>query len=131
MLLHTNISKWPYKIGRNVMQTLCMVPAFGWEGNPGSQQRLAGDKAPGEEPEPQGSARLTALEQEIASTHRLACEAGQQTYVDPESGYLVLTSLALLQRGKCCGSACRHCPYNQVNVKDPAKRKRFNSIFYV
>eukprot|EP00062_Callorhinchus_milii_P003491 gi/632940814/ref/XP_007885517.1/ PREDICTED: uncharacterized protein C1orf53 homolog [Callorhinchus milii] len=59
------------------------------------------------------------------------CEAGQQTYADPESGYLVFTRLAHLQRGKCCGSACRHCPYGQVNVKDPSKRKRFNAMFYV
>uniref|UniRef100_A0A4W3I5Z2 Chromosome 1 open reading frame 53 n=1 Tax=Callorhinchus milii TaxID=7868 RepID=A0A4W3I5Z2_CALMI len=58
-------------------------------------------------------------------------QAGQQTYADPESGYLVFTRLAHLQRGKCCGSACRHCPYGQVNVKDPSKRKRFNAMFYV
>ncbi|XP_060686173.1 uncharacterized protein C1orf53 homolog isoform X2 [Hemiscyllium ocellatum] len=74
----------------------------------GGQQLLAGDKAPKAEPEAQASARLTALEQEIASIHRRACEAGRQTYVDPDSGYLVLTGFALLQRGKCCGSACRH-----------------------
>ncbi|XP_023103540.1 uncharacterized protein C1orf53 homolog isoform X3 [Felis catus] len=64
--------------------------------------------------------------------------AGQLNYTDPATGYLVLTRLAHLQRGKCCGSACRHfvlfllqCPYGQVNVKDPSKRKKFNSYFYV
>ncbi|XP_023370326.1 uncharacterized protein C1orf53 homolog [Otolemur garnettii] len=57
--------------------------------------------------------------------------AGQLNYVDPATGYVVLTELAHLQRGKCCGSACRHCPYGQVNVKDPSKKKRFNSYFYV
>ncbi|GAB5583568.1 uncharacterized protein C1orf53 homolog isoform X2 [Prionailurus iriomotensis] len=34
--------------------------------------------------------------------------AGQLNYTDPATGYLVLTRLAHLQRGKCCGSACRH-----------------------
>ncbi|XP_032955222.1 uncharacterized protein C1orf53 homolog isoform X2 [Rhinolophus ferrumequinum] len=37
-----------------------------------------------------------------------ACAAGQLSYVDPATGYMVLTRVAHLQRGKCCGSACRH-----------------------
>ncbi|XP_077934369.1 uncharacterized protein C1orf53 homolog isoform X2 [Halichoerus grypus] len=57
--------------------------------------------------------------------------AGQLHYVDPATGHTVLTQLAHLQRGSCCGSACRHCPYGQVNVKDPTQRKKFNSYFYV
>ncbi|KAK2908061.1 hypothetical protein Q8A73_009134 [Channa argus] len=48
--------------------------------------------------------------------HREACEAKKQMYVDPSSGYKVFTEYAHLQRGKCCGSGCRHCPYGQVNV---------------
>lgn len=32
-------------------------------------------------------------------------------YVDPSSGYKVFTEYAHLQRGKCCGSACRHVSY--------------------
>ncbi|KAF3690722.1 putative protein C1orf53 [Channa argus] len=63
--------------------------------------------------------------------HREACEAKKQMYVDPSSGYKVFTEYAHLQRGKCCGSGCRHCPYGQVNVKDPAMKKQFNSLFYV
>nr|XP_006635013.2 PREDICTED: uncharacterized protein C1orf53 homolog [Lepisosteus oculatus] len=74
---------------------------------------------------------LTEDEKEIAKLHQEACEAKQQTYVDPLTGYQVLTKFAHLQRGKCCGSACRHCPYGQVNVKDPAKKKKFNSVFYI
>ncbi|XP_019346733.2 uncharacterized protein C1orf53 homolog [Alligator mississippiensis] len=74
---------------------------------------------------------LTALERRIAALHRQACAAGRHTYVDPLTGYLVFTQVAHLQRGKCCGSACRHCPYDQANVKDPSKKKRFNSFFYV
>ncbi|KAM7409677.1 hypothetical protein PAMA_001257 [Pampus argenteus] len=72
-------------------------------------------------------------EEEMAThrIHREACEAKKQMYVDPSSGYKVFTEYAHLQRGKCCGSACRHCPYGQVNVKDPAMKKQFNSLFYV
>ncbi|XP_071342213.1 uncharacterized protein C1orf53 homolog [Trachinotus anak] len=58
-------------------------------------------------------------------------KAKKQMYADPSSGYKVFTEYAHLQRGKCCGSACRHCPYGQVNVKDPAMKKQFNSLFYV
>ncbi|XP_032429026.1 uncharacterized protein C1orf53 homolog isoform X3 [Xiphophorus hellerii] len=75
--------------------------------------------------------RLTEQEVTIHRLHREACEATEQMYVDPFSGYKVFTEYAHLQRGKCCGSACRHCPYGQVNVKDPAMKKRFNSLFYV
>ncbi|CAO2589878.1 Uncharacterized protein C1orf53 [Lemmus lemmus] len=43
----------------------------------------------------------------------------------------MFTRLAHLRRGACCCSACRHCPYGQANVKDPSKKKQFNSYFYV
>ncbi|XP_067893799.1 uncharacterized protein C1orf53 homolog [Heterodontus francisci] len=161
MLLHPNTLKWPsvaYNIGRSVCKSLCVTSTLGCKVSPNSSSSVSGNEgqgspgsggsegrgSPGEEPhsavstgdgapeaEPREVAALTALEKEIAASHRQACEAAQQTYVDPESGYLVFTRLAHLQRGKCCGSACRHCPYNQVNVKDPSKRKRFNSKFYV
>ncbi|XP_031164338.1 uncharacterized protein C1orf53 homolog [Sander lucioperca] len=75
--------------------------------------------------------KFTEEEMTIHRAHREACEAKKQMYVDPSSGYKVFTEYAHLQRGKCCGSACRHCPYGQVNVKDPAMKKQFNSLFYV
>ncbi|KAK5869682.1 hypothetical protein PBY51_024383 [Eleginops maclovinus] len=74
--------------------------------------------------------KFTEEEMDIHSAHREACETKKQMYVDPSSGYKVFTEYAHLQRGKCCGSACRHCPYGQVNVKDPAMKKQFNSLFY-
>ncbi|XP_002760659.1 uncharacterized protein C1orf53 homolog [Callithrix jacchus] len=80
---------------------------------------------------PSESKELTAAERRIAELHAAACAAGQLNYVDPATGYLVLTQIAHLQRGECCGSACRHCPYGQVNVKDPSKKKQFNSYFYI
>ncbi|CAJ1060913.1 putative protein C1orf53 [Xyrichtys novacula] len=79
----------------------------------------------------QGARKFTEEEMSIHRVHKEACEAKKQMYVDPSSGYKVFTEYAHLQRGKCCGSACRHCPYGQVNVKDPAMKKRFNSLFYV
>ena len=54
---------------------------------------------------------------EIDDMHRTACEEGKDTYIDPSSGYQVLTSEALLKKGKCCGNSCRHCPYGHINVE--------------
>jgi len=34
-----------------------------------------------------------------------------------ENGLMVLTERYHLSRGKCCGNACRHCPFEHVNVK--------------
>ena len=34
-----------------------------------------------------------------------------------ESGLMVFTEQYHLNRGYCCGSGCRHCPYNHENVK--------------
>ena len=77
------------------------------------------------------SQELTAAEQRMEELRVAACAAGQLNYADPATGYMVLIQLAHLQRGQCCGSACRHCPYVQINVKDPSKKKQFNSYFYV
>ena len=50
--------------------------------------------------------------------HQIANDKNQSTYVDPKTGYVVLTSQALLKQGKCCGNACRHCPFGHINVKE-------------
>jgi diphthamide synthase (EF-2-diphthine--ammonia ligase) len=55
--------------------------------------------------------------------HRLACEQGEDTYIDAVSGYQVLTSQAHLRRGSCCGNSCRHCPFGHVNVNKPKDLK--------
>jgi hypothetical protein len=34
-------------------------------------------------------------------------------YMDPASGLLVFTASHHLKRGYCCGSGCRHCPYDK------------------
>ncbi|MBK5288109.1 MAG: hypothetical protein JJE46_06550 [Acidimicrobiia bacterium] len=46
-----------------------------------------------------------------AAAHARATERAEPTYTDPATGYDVMTAAALLARGECCGSGCRHCPY--------------------
>ena len=60
----------------------------------------------------------------IEELHLAACDAGLDTYIDPASGYQVLTSTALLKQGACCGNSCRHCPYGHINVSDPDRSKQ-------
>lgn len=43
--------------------------------------------------------------------HAQACAIGRPTYIDPATGYTVFTAHYLKQRGDCCGSGCRHCPW--------------------
>ena len=33
-----------------------------------------------------------------------------------ENGFMVFTEKYHLDRGTCCGSNCRHCPYDHINV---------------
>ena len=51
------------------------------------------------------------LRAEILAAHAAASEAGEPGYVDPASGYVALTADTLAARGDCCGSGCRHCPW--------------------
>ena len=55
---------------------------------------------------------------DIEELHKNACINKAKTYIDPKSGYSVFTAYFLQNRGKCCGSKCRHCPYNWINVKN-------------
>jgi hypothetical protein len=38
-----------------------------------------------------------------------------------EDGLMVLTEKFHLERGYCCGSGCRHCPYNYDRVPEPRR----------
>ncbi|XP_073332923.1 uncharacterized protein C1orf53 homolog [Pagrus major] len=134
ILLHVQFNK------RLVTMSIPKLSEEKWTASGGSSQINAdrsdvvtsggggGSAAGGDE---QAAGEFTEEELSIHTAHTEACEAKKQMYVDPSSGYKVFTEYAHLQRGKCCGSACRHCPYGQVNVKDPAMKKRFNSLFYV
>lgn len=57
-----------------------------------------------------------------ADLHRRSVDAGAERYVDPATGYHVMTELYHLRRGSCCGSGCRHCPYDHAAV-DPLVRE--------
>lgn len=54
--------------------------------------------------------------------HEAACKQGLTTYEDPSTGYSVFTEIAHRNRGWCCGSGCRHCPYSHVNVDNKATK---------
>ncbi|CAF0930016.1 unnamed protein product [Adineta steineri] len=75
---------------------------------------------------------LTKDRLSIHLLHRQACLDARNTYIDPATKLKVLTRYAHLQRGKCCGSQCRHCPYGHINVEVNLTRPRkiFNTSYY-
>jgi len=48
---------------------------------------------------------------EILERHRRAIDAGLSTYLDPRTGFTVMTAQYLVDRGYCCSAGCRHCPW--------------------
>ncbi len=40
-----------------------------------------------------------------------------------ENGRVVFTTLFHLERGSCCGSKCRHCPYDPEHIKGTTKKR--------
>jgi ATP-binding cassette subfamily B (MDR/TAP) protein 1 len=56
------------------------------------------------------------VDPDVERAHREATERGASTYTDPASGYEVFTAAALAERGTCCGSGCRHCPYGTATA---------------
>jgi hypothetical protein len=51
------------------------------------------------------------LRAEILAQHTEAVDVGRPVYRDPASGLAVFTARFLADRGYCCDSGCRHCPY--------------------
>ena len=47
----------------------------------------------------------------IMAAHRMALNSGEGTYLDPATGFIVITAQAHADRGFCCENGCRHCPY--------------------
>jgi len=45
------------------------------------------------------------------SAHDDAESLGNEGYFDPQTGLFVMTTRYLIERGTCCESRCRHCPY--------------------
>ncbi|CUI15238.1 cobalamin adenosyltransferase, putative [Bodo saltans] len=58
---------------------------------------------------------------DIENAHKAAVAAGEETYTDPKSGLTVFTRVAHINKGRCCGCKCRHCPYGHANV--PASKR--------
>ena len=51
------------------------------------------------------------LPAEVVRRHAAALDAGEEGYLDPATGLYVFTSESLRERGECCDSGCRHCPF--------------------
>ena len=49
-------------------------------------------------------------------------QEGEDMYFNSD-GYMVFTAEYLLERGYCCGNACKHCPYNYKQVPEPRRTK--------
>ena len=47
----------------------------------------------------------------ILAAHDAALAAGAAGYRDPSTGLHVHTAAMLAERGWCCDTGCRHCPY--------------------
>jgi hypothetical protein len=54
--------------------------------------------------------------------HDAAVRRGDKLYLDPATGLWVMTAVALLERGTCCGNGCRHCPYVGTPQEHPRRR---------
>ena len=54
----------------------------------------------------------------VPDLHERACRDGLPTYTDPATGYAVFTAAYLRDRGACCDSGCRHCPYRDAAGPD-------------
>ncbi len=63
------------------------------------------------EPHPSRLPLTMPRRDEILAAHAAAVAAGEDTYVDPGTGFTVFTATYHLARGTCCDSGCRHCPY--------------------
>ena len=48
---------------------------------------------------------------EIMALHEEAICRGEDHYEDPATGLWVMTAVHLWERGYCCYSGCRHCPW--------------------
>jgi cob(I)alamin adenosyltransferase len=58
---------------------------------------------------------------DIEDAHLESCRGNNMFYTDPSTSLAVLTEVAQLKRGKCCGNMCRHCPYGWDRVRSLSK----------
>ena len=75
---------------------------------------------------------LTSEERGVYLAHLRAVEERRLTYTCPITKATVMTISQLLFNGKCCGNACRHCPYEHENVPTDRKgEKIWNGVYFV
>lgn len=75
---------------------------------------MADDLAPGrslQEPHPRRLAPDDPHRDAILAAHAAAMARDEPGYSDPVTGLYVFTAAYLADRGTCCDSGCRHCPY--------------------
>lgn len=48
-------------------------------------------------------------------------KSSEEDYYFLPDGRLVFSESYHLKRGYCCGSGCRHCPFDFVNVPEPKR----------
>jgi hypothetical protein len=63
---------------------------------------------------------------DIEALHTTACASKAATYIDPATGYTVFTARAHSERGYCCGSQCRHCPFGNFRVTAAPRKSRLS-----
>jgi hypothetical protein len=67
--------------------------------------------APIERPHPSRCSPTRSDYAAIIKAHEAAVTLGEPNYRDPSTNLIVLTVATHRERGTCCGSGCRHCPY--------------------
>jgi hypothetical protein len=72
---------------------------------------MAGWYRPLTHPHPDRLSRDDPRYDAILAAHERAMAASEPGYEDPGTGYFVFTARYLAERGTCCDSGCRHCPY--------------------
>jgi hypothetical protein len=60
---------------------------------------------------------------DLEDLHKIACEKEEEMFLDPKTGYYMMTAFYLKKRGKCCGSGCKFCPYKKERVKKERVKK--------
>ena len=61
----------------------------------------------------------------IMAAHERSIELDTYGYRDPQSGLLVFSAKYLWDRGYCCDTGCRHCPYvGRPNAADLVEERR-------